>query len=202
LLTEGLKGAVIVVAYLAPGYIVMFGGLILMGFGQAILFPLLALVGSSSGEPEALLGSFLATMGITLGSVVLQFLLLAISMIVLLAGLIPLPLALGHYLHEGDVAAALRIREIWGYLKVNKSGYLAVWVIYIGLAYTLSIPVLFLYFTLVLICLMPFVLGPITFYTYLIGAVSFGEHYRDSRRLFEAKMAVAPPEITAEPATD
>jgi hypothetical protein len=47
---------------------------------------------------------------------------------------------------------------------------------------------------------MPFVLGPITFYTYLIGAVSFGEHYRESRRLFEEKTAEAPPEPAKEPA--
>jgi hypothetical protein len=189
LIMEGLKGAALVVAYLAPGYVVMFGGLFLTAFGQALIIPLMAAIGSSSGDPEAIASSLLATLTITFGTVALQFGLMAVSMLVLLVGLLPLPLALGHYLHEGELGAGLRLREIWGLLKVNKSGYLAVWVIYVGLAYTLSLPVIFLYFTLILICLMPFILGPITFYTYLIGSASFGQHYRDSRRMWQEKAA-------------
>jgi hypothetical protein len=117
--------------------------------------------------------------------VLLQFVLMAVAFIVLLLGLLPLPLALGHYLHEGEVSAGLRLRQVWGLLKVNKAGYLAAWVIYFGLSYVVSLPTLLAYFTLVLICLLPFLFAPVVFYLYIMGAAAFGQHYRESRMMWE-----------------
>lgn len=184
LITEGLKGGLLILVYLAPGYLVMFGGIILLTFGQLLIVPVSA-VAAGSGDPEAVVGSLLATLGITFGSIALQFLFMGAAFIVLLLGLLPLPLALGHYLHEGEWSAGLRLREVWGLLKVNKGGYLAAWVIYFGLSYVLALPALFAYFTIVLICLFPIILAPVMFYTYLVGAAAFGQHYRESRMMWE-----------------
>lgn len=188
LIMEGLKGAALILAYLAPGYLIMIGGIILLTFGQFLIVPISAAF-ASSGDPEAVLSSILATLGFTFGTIALQFILMAVALIVLLLGLVPLPLALGHYLHEGEVSAGLRLREIWGLVKVNKAGFVAAWVIYLGLAYTLSLPIIFTYFTLVLICLMPVLIAPVTFYVYVIGAAAFGQHYRESRTMLEQKTA-------------
>lgn len=190
LITEGLKGAALVLAYLVPGYIVLIGGYIVLFFGQFLIIPITAAT-SSSGDPEAVLASLFATLGITFGSIALQFILMALGFLVLLVGLLPLPLAIGHYLQEGELSAGLRLREIWGLLKVNKSGYLAAWVIYLGLAYVLMLPALFAYFTLVLICLFPILLAPITFYLYLVGASAFGQQYRESRMMWQKNKLAA-----------
>jgi hypothetical protein len=184
LLVEGLKGAAVILAYLMPGYVVMFGGIILLTFGQFLILPISAAIGSS-GDPEAIASTLLATLGLTFGTVLVQFVLMAVAFIVLLLGLLPLPLALGHYLHEGEVSAGLRLRQVWGLLKVNKAGYLAAWVIYFGLSYVVSLPTLLAYFTLVLICLLPFLFAPVVFYLYIMGAAAFGQHYRESRMMWE-----------------
>jgi hypothetical protein len=193
LLTEGVKGAAIILAYLVPGYLVLFGGIMLLFLGQFLVIPISALA-TSSGDPEAVVGSILATLGITFGTMLVQVVLMLAALIILLLGLVPLPLALGHYLHEGEVGAGLRLREIWQLVKVNKGGFLAAWVIYMGLAYTLSLPAIFAYMTLVLICLMPVMIAPISFYIYLIGAAAFGQHYRESRKMWEGKGSVIRPE--------
>jgi hypothetical protein len=188
LITEGLKGGALILAYLAPGYLVMFGGIILLMFGQLLIVPITS-IAASSGDPEAIIGSLLATLGLTFGSIALQFLFIALAFIVLLLGVLPLPLALGHYLHEGELSAGFRLREVLGLLKANKGGYLAAWVIYFGLSYVLSLPALFAYFTLVLICLFPIILAPVAFYIYLIGAAAFGQHYRESRMMWEENIS-------------
>lgn len=190
LIVEGLKGAALILAYLIPGYLILFGGYFALFFGQFLIIPIAAAT-SSSSDPEAVLGSLFATLGITFGSIALQFIVMALGFLALVLGMLPLPLAIGHYLQEGELSAGFRLREIWGLLKINKSGYLAAWVIYFGLAYVLMLPALFAYFTLVLICLFPIILAPVAFYLYLIGANAFGQHYRESRMMWdEEQLAV------------
>jgi hypothetical protein len=46
--------------------------------------------------------------------------------------------------------------------------------------------------TIVLICLLPFIIAPIAFYSYLIGAAVFGQYYRESRALWERRIAKMP----------
>ncbi len=189
LILEGLKGAGIIFIYLIPGYILLIGGYLFLFVGQFLAILPSAAAGSS-GDPDAVAAGFLATLGVTFGSIILQFVLMGLGFLLLFAGLLPLPLALGNYLYEGEFGAAFRMKEIWAYFKLNKSGFLAAWVIYLGLAYLMTLPTLIFYFTIVLICLMPIVIAPFTFYIYLTGAVGFGQYYRETRMIWEEKTAV------------
>jgi hypothetical protein len=191
LILEGLKGAALVLIHLLPGYLILFGGIFLATFGQLLVLPLTGLL-ASSGDPEAFVASTLAIVALSFGSALLQLVVMAVALCIIFLGLIPLPLALGHYLHEGELSAGVRLRQIWGYFKVNKSGFLAAWVIFMGLGYLLSLSTIVIYMTIVLICLLPFIIAPIAFYSYLIGAAVFGQYYRESRALWERRMAKMP----------
>ena len=193
LIMEGLKATALALIYLAPGYLVLIGGIVVTTFGQLLVLPISGLI-ASSGDPEALFASVLALIGISMGAALLQIVTVAVGLLVLLLGALPLPLAIANYLHEGEFSAGLRLRQIWGFFKVNKSGYLAAWVICIGLLYTLSLSAIFAYMTIVLICLLPFIICPVSFYSNLIGASAFGQYYRESRAMWE-KQVVELPEI-------
>jgi hypothetical protein len=51
--------------------------------------------------------------------------------------------------------------------------------VYIGLLFTLSYLISFLYFTIILCCFIPFLMAPLSFYFALMWACLFGMAYRE-----------------------
>lgn len=66
-------------------------------------------------------------------------------------------------------------------LRSNPLGFLIGWVIVVGLMGVVYLVSLTTYFTLVLICFLPLLLLPATFYVILVGASLFGDLYAEGK---------------------
>jgi len=169
MLKDGFRAWVISFVFFLPGTVVL-----LAGYG-AYFASFLALSTSSGNESDAafvlpfLLGMVSLFLGLGLGS--LLFVLASI----------PLPVALAHFAAEDRFAAAFRFRQWWRVLRANPLGFLIGWVVVVGLMGVVYFLSLTAYFTLVLICLLPFLLLPASFYVILVGASLFGDLYAEGK---------------------
>jgi hypothetical protein len=102
-------------------------------------------------------------------------------------GALPLPMATAHMLACDKLGAAFRMREWYQLLRANWLGYGISFVIVAGLVAVLYTAIMLLYYSVVLCCIVPFVAAPIGFYLSLVSAATFGQTYRESVTLLEAK---------------
>ena len=169
---DGWKAFGIGLAYLLPGLVVLTCGCC---FYFAATFGLALQDGNTAGPPDDSFGFvILAAMGVL-------FLSLSVGSLLALLGALPLPVAAGGLAATSEFGAAFRLPRLVRILRANAIGFFAAWVVYAGinaLAYALS---LVLYYTLVLACLMPFLLLPIVYYGLLVGAAEFGLAYRQAQ---------------------
>ncbi len=167
---DGLRATGIGLVYLLPGTLVN-----LFGIGVYFVVALassLAAEGSKAGEEAALLAILFA--------VVVLFLSLFIGTLLFLMGLIPLPMALAEFVSSDKFAAAFRLRRLWEVMRADGWGYLAAWVVLLGVGAITYIAMMLTYYTGVLCWLMPFVSATGGFYMYLVGAALFGQVYREN----------------------
>lgn len=167
---DGLRQMVVFLVFLLPGIVVF-----IVGQGLYFFSFFAFTLSAEAGEPESLVG--LLTL---FGSMAILFISMAVSLLLSLLGLIPLPAALAHCAAKQSLAAAFRFGEWWRLLQVNKWGYFTAWVLVVGLGVILSLPLTLAYYTLVLACLFPFLAALLNFYLGLIQAVLFGRFYRES----------------------
>jgi hypothetical protein len=176
---DGLRGIAVSFVYLLPGALVWFGGMALY-FVSMFAMPLAA---GKSGEGEAVFAVLF------LVSVVIMFLSIGVGWLLSMAGAIPAPVATSHMLAHDQLSAAFHVREWWRLLKANWLGYLAAWFVVVGVTGILYLALMILYYTMVLCCLIPFVMAPIGFYLSLVSAALFGQTYRESISMVEAPTA-------------
>ena len=176
---DGLRGIAVSFVYLLPGALVSFGGIALY---SASMFAM-PLAAGESGQGEAIFAVLF------LVSMVIMFLSMGVGGLLSMAGAIPAPAATSHMLAHDQLSAAFHVREWWRLLKANWLGYLAAWIVVMGVAGILYLALTILYYTLVLCCLIPFVMAPIGFYLSLVSAALFGQAYRESVSTAEALMA-------------
>lgn len=170
---DGLKCSVVSLAFLLPGSIVLFGGMalyMLASFGVPLLMEL-GYGGAFSEGPFFLL--FMSGMFILFISMVLGTLLYY-------AGVVPLPVAMAHFVAKDQLGAAFRIREWWKLLWRNKLSYFITWIIVGGLMAALYLIMMLLYSTMVLCLFIPLLSAPVIFYLMLVWAALFGQTYRES----------------------
>lgn len=179
LFMDGLRYAVVSIVFFLPGFIVI--GIGLAGYFGGFF------VGATQETAEGF-GMMLAGMGI-------YFIGLAVGMLLLALGAIPLPAATAHFVAQDNLAAAFRVREWWPILKANKLGYLIAWVTAFGLYSVQSFALGILIYTIVLCCLLPFAIPPAILYLSVFSAALFGRTYQESRAL------LAGLEPTSEPPT-
>jgi hypothetical protein len=177
---DGLKAMLINLAYFAPALIVFLVGMGLY-FAGSFYFPIAA---STSGDQTDAVVAFLLMM---FGSMAIMFLSMALGTLFMILGAMALPMATAHFVAEGRLGAAFRVRQWWRILKADKLGYFIAWVVVAGLMGVLYIGMMLGYYTLVLCFLLPFLAAPIGFYVSLIGAVLFGRTYRDSVAMLSAR---------------
>jgi hypothetical protein len=170
--------------YLLPGILVLLGGVTLY-FASIFSWPLLASAAERGGDGQVAL---LLSISI-LGSMAIMMLSMLLGSLLILLGLIPLPVVTAHFALQDKVAAAFRIREWWPLLRANKLGYFAAWVVVFGLMSVLYFAFAMAYYTLILCCLVPLLAAPVSFYVTLIGAVLFGQTYRESMAILETAEA-------------
>jgi hypothetical protein len=168
LFTDGGKIMGAVFIYSLPFLLLVCGG-----FGLFFALSIGAGAISSNPEtgtpPEAVLP--LIGMGV-------WFFTITIGTILVFPLVIILPVAIGHLVATNDFAAAFRPREWWPIFKANWAGYLVSYALLLGFWMVLSFAIQILYVTIILCCLVPFILIFITMYMTVIGSVLFGQAYR------------------------
>lgn len=167
---DGLRLLAISVVYMLPGILVGMAGFVAYLF-SFLSIPLFA--GAQGGNSGGAVLVTLVAMGIL-------FLATFISMLLVGLGAIPWPLATAHFVAQGKVGAAFRVREWWPLLKRDKLGYFVAWVVMAGLVGVFYMAIIMAYYTLVLCALIPFLAAPIGFYLMVVGAALFGQFYREN----------------------
>lgn len=170
---DGLRQIVVSAVFLLPGFLVLFGGQVLYlisFFGATIA------AGTSDASSAAPVLAMFGSMGI-------MFVSLALGMLLLFLGVIPLPMALAHCAAHESLGAAFRFGEWWRLLRRNAWDYFIAWVVIGGLAMVLMTALSLAYYTLVLICLVPFLGAIAGFYILLVYGSLFGQVYHDSLQM-------------------
>jgi hypothetical protein len=170
---DGLRYGVVSLAFMLPGFLVYFGG---MGvyMVSSIMLPLFMPMIEQGRSGFVVIPLFFV------GSMVIMFLSIFLGMILTLLGVIPLPVALAHFVAKDQVGAAFRFREWWSVLWRNKMGYFIAWTVVGGLFAVLYMGMMLLYSTMILCLLIPVLSAPLLFYLMLVKAAVFGETYRES----------------------
>lgn len=170
---DGLSVFVIGLVYFLPALIVWLVGIGLY-FATSFYLPFAAATGADEVE---IMAQFML---LTFGSMGVMFLSMALATLFSILGGIALPIAIAHFLAEGRLGAAFRLRQWWPILKVDKLGYFAAWVVVAGLLGVMYMGLMVLYSTMILCFLLPILGAPIGFYLSLVGAAVFGQTYREN----------------------
>jgi len=170
---DGLSATVVGLVYFLPGILVVIAGMALTYSGNLSL-PLAA---SSSGDPEEMMAALPAIMLVTLA---ILFISMFVGISLFLLGAIAMPVATAHFVAQGDLMAAFRVRQWWRILRADKLGYFISWVVMAGLFGVLYSGAMVAYYTVILCCLIPILTAPISLYVSLVGAALFGQTYRES----------------------
>jgi hypothetical protein len=140
LFLDGLLGMAISLIYLGPGILCLMAGFGFYLFG----FPILLSLANSIGS-QVMIYFFLA-IALMMGFMILGFLLL-------LAGAIPSPIALARFAETGEFRSAFELRKIWESIRANPMGYVAIWVVAMGLYQCIYILFNFFYLTVLCCCI-------------------------------------------------
>lgn len=166
---DGLKVAGVYLVYTLP-FIVFFCA----GYG-VLMGTIFAAEGfqETAGDPESPLTVLLPLLAmlIWMGS-------FGIGMLGIILVSLIIPVAIGHVIATGDFAAGFRVREWWPIFRANWSGYVVAYVLLLGIWIAVSFVMQLLYFTVVLCCLVPFIMVVVYMYMMVIGSVLFGQAYR------------------------
>jgi hypothetical protein len=101
----------------------------------------------------------------------------------------PLSLALGiivptaelHTIAHNDFAAGFRIREWQPIFRANWSGFVLAYLVSMVAGFVLTFIVQVATITIVLICVLPFIMPAITFYITLVMYTAFAQAYKDGK---------------------
>jgi hypothetical protein len=177
LFKDGLRCAGVGLVYLGPGIIVS-----MMGFIAyfVMLLASIALTPESSSYDSTSAGLSVLVMFGAMGTL---FFSMFFGTLLLLAGVIPLPAALAHFIASDNLGSAFHLRE-WGrILRKDKWGYFIAWLLVAGLFGVLYLGFMLAYMTVILCMIGYLLLFPISFYLMLVSASLFGKQYRDSASL-------------------
>lgn len=98
-----------------------------------------------------------------------------------------LPAAEVHVTDKGEFGAAFRVREWWKIFRSNWGGFLLALAISYGISFALTIVVQFAMFTIVLICLLPFLLPGKGLYMSLVMYTAFAQAYKEGKERLLSK---------------
>jgi hypothetical protein len=168
LLTDGLKYLGALLIYMLPVIILMVGGYAVM-IGSTVG---MAIVSESAGSDAEAAIAFLMML-VMLASFALIMVGVLLSVVV---GVLS-PAGLVHMSVQDDFAAAFRVNEWSKILRANLSGFLLAFLILLGLGIISTMAAQFLYITVILCCLMPFVMSFVSYYLGVVSANLFAEAY-------------------------
>jgi hypothetical protein len=173
LFKDGLRCVGVGAVYLGPGILVSMVGFFayfVMIVASIALTPDSAYDSSTSG----LIGL------LSLGAMGTLFLSMFFGTILLLAGAVPLPVALAHFIAHDNLGSAFHLRE-WGItIQRDKWGYLIAWLLVVGMFGVLYLGFMLAYMTFILCIIGYLLMFPVSFYIMIVSASIFGKHYRDN----------------------
>ncbi len=173
---DGLKGGLISLLYTLPGSIILIGGMIVY-FITSLIAPVLMEMGQWHMRTASII--FPITMVISLGTLTLS---MFFGILLLMASSLALPLALSHFVAKDSIGAAFHFRG-WGKILLkNKWEYFVTWILVTGVMVLLYTIITLMYYSVVLCCLIPWVLPPVLLYTVAIYSALFGQIYREATR--------------------
>ena len=173
LFLDGLKAFVVGLVYLLPAALVTGLGCGLY-FAASIALP----IATSSGTTNSNSGS--AFFVLFVASLIIFFFSLAVGSILTMLGSLPLPMAEASLSKTSLLSRAFAVGDVVRMARANPGGYIVAWLILAGMLAFMYCATLIVYYTLVLACLIPFLILPASFYILLIAAALFGEAYRVS----------------------
>ncbi len=178
LAADGLRVLVAGFVYTLPASVCFVGGTVIY------FISIFAVAGRDSSDPSASLA--------ILGGVTVFLIALGVGIVLWVLASVLLPVATAHLAAQGGLGAAFRVGEWWPLLWRNKLGWFAAWVVVAGLYSLLSLTVTVAYYSVVLCCLIPVLVAPISFYVAAVGGALFGETYRQSVAFVTEVAAGAP----------
>ena len=98
-----------------------------------------------------------------------------------------LPAAEVHVTDKVEFAAAFRVREWWTIFRANWGGFLLALAITYGISFALTLIVQFAMLTLVLICILPFIVPGISMYLSVVMYTAFAQAYREGLERLHAE---------------
>lgn len=167
---DGLRVLLVGVVFLLPAIIVIIGAMGLY-FAGILSFAFSDVGGADYSQ--AFFSFYLLTFG-------LLFLGFFVGMILMLIGLFPLPFATAHVASQNSAKAAFRFREWWPGLRRGLLDYSIAWVVVMGIGALAYLVFVIGYYSIVLICVLPFIAAPVGFYVMSLWAAIFGETYREN----------------------
>jgi hypothetical protein len=179
LFSDGLKLTGVSLIYSLPIMVLFCGGL---GVHFASIIGMVAIPQEASADSPAVILPFVG-MGVF-------FITFGLSMVLALIWGAILPAAIGHMIATNDFAAAFRVREWWAIFKANLGGYLIAYALLLGAWVVLSFAMQILYVTLILCCLVPFIMVGVSMYLIMIGSALFGQAYRAGAEMVASRTIV------------
>ena len=181
LLTDGFKLLGAVFVYMLPIFVIFFTGYLIF----FITIILSTTIGATEGSEAP---SAIMALGPVIGGVGM-FVLYGLAMLIALALGLVMPAIMGHVVATDDFGAAFHIREWWAIFRANIGGFLIAYVILLAISAALNFVFVIIYLTIILCCLLPFLLGPLTMYIMVIYAVIFAQAYREGVEKLENQTA-------------
>ena len=166
---DGWRPFAAALTYLLPVFALFLAGWTVIGLSNSFS-PLLQMWNNDRNiDPREFL--VIATSFFSLGSTtVAGFFGLIISFL--------LPAALIHAVVRQEYAAAFRFKEWWSVIVANPSGFLIAFAIAFGLNLVFGLISVFLFFTIILCFVLPFLSFAYSSYSYVVYAALFAEAYR------------------------
>lgn len=172
LFLDGLKVLGVMFLFDLPAFLLM-----VVGYG--IIFVPIFIISLNPDSP------YFASGAIPFIQTLLSFCGMAVSMlgIILIYGaLLFLPPALGNMIAKSSFGAAFQFGDWWVVFKKNFSGYLVAVVLLLGLYMIWMYCAMFMVYTVIFCCLLPFVMSFIGFFLSLVTLCLFAIAYRDGIR--------------------
>lgn len=173
LFLDGLK-------LLGSVFVLIFPLIALFMVGYVIFFLMLAMSGvvvtgaESSGQDPSILAAIFPV----LGGVAL-FVTYGLVLVISLALGVLMPVIMGHVVATDDFMAVFRVKEWWAIFRANLRGFVLGYLVLLLISAGTSLGMTVIYATIILCCLIPFIIGPVMMYTLLIYGAIFGQSYRE-----------------------
>mgnify|MGYP000145831910 CR=1 FL=1 len=164
---DGVRLLGVSAVYLSPILLLMLVGWAMM-FVPSFVIPFIGME-SEEAIPFAIFGSMIGTFG--------GMALFGIGMIVAFAISAFIPVALSHAVAENNFKAAFRFKDWWAIFHANWGGFLIAYVLVMGVWMLAMFAMQVLYMTVILCCLLPFLLAPFGFYGALLTNTLFAQAY-------------------------